>query len=225
MPHGTLTRGAGFWIHRGARYARGCWSPAPGRWSSRGSRLPGALVLRGAGVPFRSLGPLRRPARQARREHRDRRVGDPVRARRSRRGLAALRAPAHAAVGDAAQRAGDLSFRAAAVSAPYRRCSGRCAAAIYAARELLVLGFVKHPRAMKLLERVGRRHMSRSLKRSRRCARRRRPTTPSAASHPAVQRVVSGAGAGERRARHVRCGGDPRRTRSCRRRRELEVDH
>ena len=66
---------------------------------------------------------------------------------------------------------------------------------IYATRELLVLGFVKHPRAMKLLERVGRRHMSRSLK------------DPGAAregdarlhrrlqAHPAVQRVVSGAGA------------------------------
>jgi cation diffusion facilitator CzcD-associated flavoprotein CzcO len=35
--------------------------------------------------------------------------------------------------------------------------------AIYASRELLVLGFVKHPRLMPLLERVARRHMTRHL--------------------------------------------------------------
>jgi cation diffusion facilitator CzcD-associated flavoprotein CzcO len=35
--------------------------------------------------------------------------------------------------------------------------------AIYAGRELLVLGFVKHPRVMPLLERVARRHMTRHL--------------------------------------------------------------
>src|SRR4051812_175512 len=34
---------------------------------------------------------------------------------------------------------------------------------IYAARELLVLGFVKQPKAMKLLEKVGRRHMGAAL--------------------------------------------------------------
>jgi cation diffusion facilitator CzcD-associated flavoprotein CzcO len=34
---------------------------------------------------------------------------------------------------------------------------------IYTARELLVLGFVKNPRAMPLLERISRRHMQRSL--------------------------------------------------------------
>jgi cation diffusion facilitator CzcD-associated flavoprotein CzcO len=34
---------------------------------------------------------------------------------------------------------------------------------IYAARELLVLGFVKHPRAMPLLERASRKHMAKSL--------------------------------------------------------------
>jgi cation diffusion facilitator CzcD-associated flavoprotein CzcO len=34
---------------------------------------------------------------------------------------------------------------------------------IYAGRELLVLGFVKHPRAMRLLERLSRRHMARGL--------------------------------------------------------------
>ena len=35
---------------------------------------------------------------------------------------------------------------------------------IYAARELMVLGFVKQPRGMKLLEAVGRRHRERSLR-------------------------------------------------------------
>src|SRR3954471_13156521 len=34
---------------------------------------------------------------------------------------------------------------------------------IYAARELLVLGFVKQPKGMKLLERIGRRHMARAI--------------------------------------------------------------
>src|ERR1700754_1469205 len=34
---------------------------------------------------------------------------------------------------------------------------------IYAARELLVLGFVKHPKGMKLLEQIGRRHMERAI--------------------------------------------------------------
>src|SRR4051794_22483322 len=35
---------------------------------------------------------------------------------------------------------------------------------IYSARELMVLGFVKQPQGMKLLEKVGRRHMERALK-------------------------------------------------------------
>jgi len=35
---------------------------------------------------------------------------------------------------------------------------------IYAARELMVLGFVKQPKGMKLLEKVGRRHMARALR-------------------------------------------------------------
>ena len=35
---------------------------------------------------------------------------------------------------------------------------------IYAARELMVLGFVKQPKGMKLLEKVGRKHMERALK-------------------------------------------------------------
>ncbi|WP_028065308.1 flavin-containing monooxygenase [Solirubrobacter soli] len=37
-------------------------------------------------------------------------------------------------------------------------------AGIYTARELLVLGFVKHPRGMKLLERIARQHRARALK-------------------------------------------------------------
>jgi cation diffusion facilitator CzcD-associated flavoprotein CzcO len=36
--------------------------------------------------------------------------------------------------------------------------------AIYAMRELMVLGFVKQPKSMKLLERVGRKHMTSALK-------------------------------------------------------------
>ena len=75
---------------------------------------------------------------------------------------------------------------------------------IYAARELMVLGFVKQPRAMKLLETVGRRHRERSL---------RDPALIEAhdarlhrrlQAHPAVQRLVSRAAALQRHARDRR---------------------
>ena len=46
----------------------------------------------------------------------------------------------------------------------------------------MVLGFVKQPQGMKLLEKVGRKHRERSLRDPELIERRRRPTTPSAAS-------------------------------------------
>ena len=53
---------------------------------------------------------------------------------------------------------------------------------IYAARELLVLGFVKNPRLMKVPERIARKHMRRRRSPTRSCSRRSRRTTRSAAS-------------------------------------------
>ena len=126
--------------------------------------FPGLVGLRGPDHAFGPLGPRRRSARQARGVDRDRRLGDPVRPRDRARRRAAPRLPAHAAVGHAAQRAAGDAGREARSTGGRRSSSARCAAAIYAARELMVLGFVKQPRAMKLLETVGRRHRERSLR-------------------------------------------------------------
>ncbi len=100
---------------------------AAGRAEAPG--LPRAGALRGHHDALRALGPRRRPARQARGERRHGRVGDPVRPADRARRLPALRRPAHAAVGDAAQRAADLGLGAPALQGASRRRSARCAAA------------------------------------------------------------------------------------------------
>ena len=132
---------------------------------------------------------------------RHRRLGDPVRPRDRARRRAALRHPAHAAVGDAAQRAaGDDASSGGSTARVPAAPARACAAAIYAARELMVLGFVKQPKGMKLLEKVGAQ------------APRALAARPGAdregdarlhrrlQAHPAVQRLVSGARARQRRA-------------------------
>ena len=58
---------------------------------------------------------------------------------------AALRLPAHAAVGHAAQRAPGDAIRAARSTGAFPAAQRAVRGAIYAARELLVLGFVKQP--------------------------------------------------------------------------------
>ena len=77
---------------------------------------------------------------------RDRRLGDPVRPRDRARRRAALRLPAHAAVGDAAQRAAGHARSSGASTGAFPAAQRALRGGIYAARELLVLGFVKQPR-------------------------------------------------------------------------------
>ena len=111
---------------RRARSARRSWSPAPGRWWSRRSRTSRASA---------SQGPAFHSARwdhsvdlRGKRvvSDRDRRLGDPVRARDRARRRAAARDPAHAAVGDAAQRTADHDASSGAL---YRAVPARPAGA------------------------------------------------------------------------------------------------
>ena len=62
---------------------------------------------------------------------------------------------------------------------------------IYAARELMVLGFVKQPRGMKLLEKVAGRHRERALKDAELIAKTDAGLHRRLQAHPAVQRLVS----------------------------------
>ena len=77
-----------------------------------------------------------------------------------------LRLPAHAAVGDAAQRAAGDAARAAPLPRASRRLQRAVRGAIYAGRELLVLGFVKQPKGMKLIAKLASQHRERSLART-----------------------------------------------------------
>ena len=93
-----------------------------------------------------------------------------------------------------------------------------CAARIYAARELMVLGFVKQPRAMKLLETVGA-QAPRAL-----AARPGADREDDARlhrrlqAHPAVQRLVSGAARATTSSWSPTASPRCARARSCRRR-------
>ena len=75
------------------------------------------------------------------------------------RGRAAARLPAHAAVGHAAPQPPDPRAGSGASTARFPPLQQLVRGGIYAGRELLVLGFVKHPRLMKVAERIARRHM------------------------------------------------------------------
>ena len=120
----------------------------------------GARRLRGRDVPLRPLEPRLRPHRQARRRHRHRRVGDPVRARDPDAGRAAARDPAHPAVDHAApEPRRSAASRSAALRRASRALQKLVRGGVYAGRELLVLGFVKHPKLMKVAEKIARRHM------------------------------------------------------------------
>ena len=117
--------------------------------------FPGLESFAGADVALRPLGPRRRPAREARGERRHRRVGDPVRARDRPRRRAAARDPAHAAVGDAAQRAADLAPGAARSSSASRPRSARCAAGSTPRASCWCSASSSTRARMKLLERAG----------------------------------------------------------------------
>ena len=103
---GTTTRSAGTSRPRRATCARGCWSPARARWSSRDPRPPGPRDASRARRSTRRAGttPSTCAASAWRRSAPARRRSSSSRDRARRR--AAARVPAHAAVGDAAQRTG-----------------------------------------------------------------------------------------------------------------------
>ncbi len=71
---------------------------------------------------------------------------------------------------------------------------------IYAARELLVLGFVKHPRLMKLPERIARRHMRAADLRPGAAREGHARLHDRLQAHPALQPLVPGALQAQRRA-------------------------
>ena len=64
---------------------------------------------------------------------------------------------------------------------------------VYAGRELLVLGFVKHPRLMKLAERLARRHLREPGRRPGAAREGHARLHDRLQAHPALQRLVSGA--------------------------------
>ena len=105
--------------HAGAYGPPTHWSPHPAALSepaTPGPARPGHL--RRHRVPLGALGPRPRPHRRAGRGDRHRRVGDPVRAARSSRGVGQpARLPAHPAVGDAPARPGDHRVGAAGLPA------------------------------------------------------------------------------------------------------------
>ena len=87
-PAGTTARSAGSWPPPREPSARVLVIAGGALSDPSIPPLPGLDRLRGHDVPFRALGSRSRPGRRARRRHRHRRVGDPVRAPRSPRGSA-----------------------------------------------------------------------------------------------------------------------------------------
>ena len=91
--------------------------------------------------------------RQAGRGDRHRRLGDPVRPPDPAGGRAAAPVPAHAGLDRAAQRPADQPGSSGALFRRFPALQRLAPQAIFWSREALVLGFVKHPRLMKLLQR------------------------------------------------------------------------
>ena len=162
---GTRRRSAGCSIRRraGPRAGAGLRHRAAGRAEDPG--LPGAATSRARRfIPPAGITRATCAASASRR--RDRRVGDPVVPAIAPE-VAQLYVLQRTPPWVMPHSARAICVRAAALPAPSRRCSVRVRGGIYTARELIVLGFVKHPRAMRLLEQVARRHMARSVAGSR----------------------------------------------------------
>ncbi len=180
-------------------------------------RHPRPRRLRRAGVPLGPLGPRRRPGGQARRLDRDRRVGDPVRARDPARGRAAARLPAHGAVGAAALEPADprlgaapLPRRARLAEAGARRRLRRPRGARARLRE--------EPAADEGRRAAGAQAHGAPDRRSRAAREGHARLHDRLQAHPAVQPLVPGAGQAERRARHRRHRRGARQRRRDRRR-------
>ena len=111
---------------------------------ARPPRDPRTAALRGQDLPLGAVGPRARPQRRARRRHRDRRLGDPVRPAHPAAGRQAAPLPAHAAVDHAPHRPADLELRAPPVPAAADRPAARTRLRLLDA-ESYVLGFAKRP--------------------------------------------------------------------------------
>ena len=127
------------------------------------ARHRGHRPLPGPDVPLRAVGPRLRRRGQARRRDRHGRLGDPVRAR-DRAGRA------RRCTSSSARRRGSCPTPTARSRARERALYRRfpllqrlVRGGIYSAFELRVLGFVKQPRLMKLLEAIPRKHMDRQI--------------------------------------------------------------
>ena len=155
---------------------------------------PGLETFRGHGLPLRPVGPRPRPDRPARRGHRHRRVGDPVRARRSSRDVARLHAvPAHPAWVLPRPTAPHQPRSSRRSTARFPALQRMRAPRIYWSRESGVIGFLR-PRLMRLAQRVAQRHLRASGAPTRRCARKLTPRLRDGLqAGPALQRLLPGA--------------------------------
>ena len=122
-------------------------------------RDPRARGLRRAGLPLRPLGPRARPRGQARR-----RRSAPVRRRSS--SCPRSSPTSRSCTSSSARHRGSCPTRTGRSATGSGACTARLPAAqrlvrggIYCGREALVLGFVKNPRLMKLMERLARKHL------------------------------------------------------------------
>ena len=192
---------AGSSTPRRARCARRSWSAPPARWSSPGCPTsPASSASRATrSTPPAGTTPCRCAASAWRRS-------GPARRRSS--SCPGSRPRSSSCTSSSAPRRGSCRTRAAPITRTERRLyrlvpplQRLVRGGIYTARELLVLGFVKRPPAMRLLERVSRRHMARQpAAGADREGDARLPARLQA--HPAVERLVPRARARERRARH-----------------------
>ena len=124
----------------------------PGRAAA--SRHPGPRRLRGRGLPLGPLEPRLRPARQARRRDRHRRLGDPVRPADPARGRASSTSSSAPRPGSRRAATGRSRRSSARLFRRFPKLQRLSRGAIFWSREALVLGFVKRPRLMKLIQRV-----------------------------------------------------------------------
>ena len=197
-----------------------CSSRRPARSASRRSRtLPGLDSFAGDVFHTARVEPRPRPRRPARRGRRHGRLGDPGRAEIQPRGRAPHGLPAHAAVGlphrdrPITGSSARLYRRFPAAAAPGARTASTGAARRSCPGSRTARG------CMKAVERLAARHMAKQVAGPRAARQADAGLRDRLQADPAVQRVVSGARAAERRRGHRRDRGDPPGRRRRRRRR------
>ncbi len=175
--------------------------------------VPGIETFEGAMFHSATLGPRRRPARQARRRHRHRRLVDPVRPGDPAEVGRAAPLPAHGAVGRC--RASTTRSRGA-MRRLYRAFPQAQAAMrgwIYATREAAVMGFM-HPRVMALPQTLAMSHLERQVADPGLRARLTPELHDRLQARADLQRLVPGDHTAERRRRRRRPGRGPPADRS-----------